>query len=264
MRVSISKNILWTGVAIGSLALVLGLRSDLLADDSAHPLYAPANSAALPPPSEPPAGQSPAAQPPTTQPPALLPPPPAPSPASPPPALSEPYTETPNAYHPPSPPPDEEPYYYPRRHRRYGGGSSSWETTTTLLNFRFAGLGAFQSGASVYSLMLSWNPQVTMKNGSYLGFNLGGTELTNSLAQNTFVLEYQGVLGGQFAGPVGLELGIGAQTWFNQGETDPLLSVSLFCRIQRSVLDRVFLGYSAYLMSYFYTSEVKLGIGLSF
>jgi len=163
-----------------------------------------------------------------------------------------------------TPTPEDQPYYRRHSRRRSGGSNTHVDTANSLLNFRFAGLGAYQGSATVYSMVFSWNPQITFTGGQYLALNLGGTELTNALGQNTLALEYQALLGLPFAGPVGIELGVGAQTWFKQGETDPLLSANLFCKIPGFFVDRVFAGYSAYPMPYFYTSEVKVGFGLSF
>jgi hypothetical protein len=161
-------------------------------------------------------------------------------------------------YYPPDQPP---PRYYGRRRHSYG---PQLEGTSTLANFRFSGLGVYQTGTHVYSLGVSWNPQFTFKGGQYFGLNLGGTSVNTSLG-GSFALDYQVMLGLPFgSSPLGAEFDLGGQSWFSNGGAYPLLSANLFCKIPGGVIDRVIGGYSAYLMGGFYTSEVKFGIGFAF
>lgn len=253
----------WIGswIALTCTSLAPALSREAAADNLniAPPISIPTEAAPPDTPAQPPASAQPTppAQSVTTSPPPT--------------AINPPsqYPPQPPTYQPPAPayqapPPDD---YYPRRRSRRRNYSSGppIETTTALANFRFAGLGVYQSGSSVYSLAMSWNPQISLRSGQYLGLNLGGTMLSNALAQSFLALEYQLTIGLPIAGgPVGFELGLGAQTWTQSGDTSPLLSGTIYYRIPGSFIERVFAGYSAYLMNYFYTSEVKLGVGISF
>lgn len=167
--------------------------------------YQPPPTGGYPPPTSayPPASGNP---PPTAYPPtsAYPPPPPSTPPPQEPPPQSYPAYQAYPAY-----PVDDEGYGW--RHRGHHGGGPSFDSVN-YLNFRFAGMGTYQSGTSQYSLDISWNPQMNMRGGYYVGFNLGGTLLTDMLSNNFVSLEYQLMLGVAISDPFGLEVGLGGET----------------------------------------------------
>ena len=95
-----------------------------------------------------------------------------------------------------------------------------------------------------------------------------GAFLFNSLApNNSAALEYQLTVGGMFYSSAWFELGGGAQSFLNGGNTAPLISGTFYFRfpdVILAVLDRAYVTYSAFLVPGLYTNELKLGFGITF
>lgn len=228
-----------------------------------------APSISLPPPqpaTAPPAAASlPETMPPQPQlipppPPALPPPPPnMPPPGTPPPPSG--YWVPQSSYPPPEGYPPEAPRY--RYGRRWSNPTS--EMTDHLGEFSLGGLDVIQGSIHQLVPFVAWNPRFVYRSGGYLGFSLGGTSVTNALSSDVAVLEGQFLFGTRLgSSPLGVEGGAGLQQWGGLGGSYPLLSGSVYLGFDHGWLERVFVGYGGYFMSDFFTSEVKVGIGLSF
>jgi hypothetical protein len=129
-----------------------------------------------------------------------------------------------------------------------------------------SGLAAVQgSGGNSFSALVSWNPTYKFTPAWALRGELGASVFKG--AGHFFVAEYQ-VLGAYsgFA-PLSLELGGGAQTWFDNGGTSFIASANgawlLKHRVARYI-DRIQAGYTACFFGSDFTHQIRAGIGASF
>jgi hypothetical protein len=135
--------------------------------------------------------------------------------------------------------------------------------TLSLLEFRANGYFAMQEGGGdTITGQISWNPTYSFGRVSVRG-NLGVGLLKGSFEDKFISINYQalahvGVLGG-----FGVEAGGGMQTWMDNGGTHPIFSGNLVYDLKWMVLNRVFAGYSYFLLPNNATQEIRLGIGIS-
>ncbi len=135
-----------------------------------------------------------------------------------------------------------------------------------FLNFRVQQLSVFQSTGSSYSGVVTWNPRAEVFDRFSAGLSLGSSVLKGSLS-TFFALEYSAVATYQLSPVMSADLGLGAQTWVNNGGTHFLVGPSISYHFDdRPVvfIDRVVAGYSALLISTRLTHEVRIGLGVSF
>ena len=127
-------------------------------------------------------------------------------------------------------------------------------------NFRISEIAVFQGSVAQYAPFFSWNPRYIFKGGDYVGLLLGGTSLNNAAGQNFAAISTSFVMGGRVGNsPIGFEGELGVQTWTGLGGTYPIMGANIYYGFDHTIFERIFAGYSAYVMPGFYTSEVKIG-----
>ena len=143
--------------------------------------------------------------------------------------------------------------------------STEPEKPLSLLGFDVHHLSVFQSGGNNFTGDIAWRPAYRLNDDISLQGNFGLSYM-KGFGKNFFVTEYEVSLAYRHFSPYQLELGAGAQTWFQSGstKTSPALSFIgsyLFSERWFGYVDRVSLGYTALLISNLYTSEIKVGVG---
>ncbi len=145
--------------------------------------------------------------------------------------------------------------------------SSALAETLDLTSFRVSEIAALQAnGANSFSGEVSWNPTYFFSQSIFILANVGGS-LFKGVSSDFVVTEYEVLAGITFLDNLEVEAGAGAQTWFDSNSTNPLLSTDLAWKLsqkQLGFIDRVFVGYSAWMLPGNLTHEIKLGIGVAF
>jgi hypothetical protein len=145
------------------------------------------------------------------------------------------------------------------------GMSTAEEKPLSLLDFRLAYDGYFQGGGTSFAPFASWNPRYRINDTTYAAVNLGLTQIGGQAYQPLWVLEYQAVGGYVLTPRIGVELGLGAETWFNPTTTYLLVSGTGYYKFTPFwAFDRAFATYGAYFVAGHYTSEIELGVGFGF
>jgi hypothetical protein len=151
---------------------------------------------------------------------------------------------------------------------RSADGTAMSEEGGSILSFQLSGIGFFQSGgASVTSGMFSWNPTINASDWLDLRMNFGITILKADTEMNFFAAEYSAALALKTFDPVIIQLGGGAQSWFNNGGTKPIVTFDLAYRLAHpwlDFIDRFYLGYASILSSPSKTNIIRGGLGVSF
>lgn len=125
-------------------------------------------------------------------------------------------------------------------------------------------LGALQQGNfHSYFGELSWNPWLAVTPWFAFRGNIGATWLKASNTQRFFVSEYQLFFSFADVGPITIEPGIGAQTWWGHGESRMLASLNILFPVDEESLPwfrYLFIGYSAFFLPNLFTNQAKVGI----
>lgn len=134
---------------------------------------------------------------------------------------------------------------------------------------RGGAIGAIQSGRNVYTYsgVVSWNPWLAVTQWFAFRGNFGASFFRSNQAQRFFVSEYEVFLSFPEVGPIGLEFGGGAQTWWGAGGTHPMASGMVLFPVDDDNLNwfrYLYLGYSACFLPGVYTHLVRVGIEVTF
>lgn len=117
------------------------------------------------------------------------------------------------------------------------------------------------SGGNVISGQASWNPTVDLA-ALYVRGSLGLAVLKNAFGGKFLSTHVQGLAGMSLFWNFSIEAGGGVQTWVSNGGTNPILTGHLVKNLSWfGSINRLFAGYSRYLLSGNTTSEFKLGVG---
>ena len=132
----------------------------------------------------------------------------------------------------------------------------------------FGGLMVFQTvKRNIFTGEASWRPTYLLSNLFAVRGNLGFSLLKDSSDDSKYLaLSYSALISCSQLDPFLLEAGVGAQTWFSHGGTNPLISAEVARKLDLKLplpIDRVFVGYSAYLLSASLTHEIKAGVGFA-
>jgi hypothetical protein len=132
----------------------------------------------------------------------------------------------------------------------------------SMSQFQANGYAASQaSGGNTISGQLSWNPELELGTIALRG-NLGAAVL-KGLFDNKFVaINYQALASYRGLSPFALEAGGGLQTWMKNGGTHPILSANVAYGLG-GMINRLFIGYSRFLLTNNATNEFRAGLGIA-
>lgn len=130
---------------------------------------------------------------------------------------------------------------------------------------RLGVIGATQktTSSNTYCGQFSLNPWLAVTEWFAFRGNFGVTGFKNSLRENFLVTEYQLFFSFSNLFGVTLEPGIGAQTWWKNGDSHLLASFNLLFPVDEISMPwfrYLYLGYSGFFLPNLYTHEVKIGI----
>lgn len=132
--------------------------------------------------------------------------------------------------------------------------------------FRVNMIAAFQpNNANSYFGQVSWNPWLAVTEWFAFRGNVGitGFQANFPNREDFIVTEYQLFFSFANLGPITLEPGAGAQTWWGNGDSRLLLSVNVLVPVDEERLPwfrYLFFGYSGFFLPRNYTWQVKGGI----
>ncbi len=121
-----------------------------------------------------------------------------------------------------------------------------------------------KGGGNVISGQTSWNPTLELV-ALYVRGSLGLSVLKNAFGGKFLATHVQGLAGMDLFWNFSPEAGGGLQTWVGNGGTHPIITGHLVKNLNSpwfGSVNRLFAGYSHYLLSGNTTSEIKLGVGI--
>ncbi len=130
---------------------------------------------------------------------------------------------------------------------------------------RLGMIGATQTNtrSNTYFGEVSLNPWLAVTDWFAFRGNFGITAFRSSSKETFTVSEYQLFFSFADIGPVTFEPGIGAQTWWKNGDSHLLVSVNLLFPVDDYIVPwfrYFYLGYSGFFLPGLYTHQGKFGI----
>ena len=133
----------------------------------------------------------------------------------------------------------------------------------SLSTFQVNGIGVYQtSGGKSYSLQGAWIPSLSA-GGVGLRGELGATLLKSAIDTRFFVVNLEAFLQLPIIPSLfSIEGGGGLETWMGgNGGTHPILSI--YAVFGLGIIERIYLGYSRFLLPGNNSNQWKLGLGFS-
>ena len=142
----------------------------------------------------------------------------------------------------------------------------SMPITSHILSFRLSEVTALQETGNSFSGAFSWNPEFSLSRILGVVGNLGVSQY-KSPSSTFLVTEYQLLLSIFRQKSWSGEIGGGIQTWFDTSTSAPAVSSNIIWRPfawkERRFPNRVYLGYTAFLLNNNFTNEIKVGVGFN-